>query len=51
VFGDPEPIADRIFSTVGRSPARSNASAALFTSACVTPRAELPYGLGASVTF
>jgi hypothetical protein len=32
VFGDPEPIAIRIFSTVGRSPVRSRTSAAWLTS-------------------
>jgi hypothetical protein len=42
VLGDPEPMAARIFSTVGREPKRSSASAAWLTSACLTPRAGLP---------
>ena len=38
VLGDPEPRRKRIFSTVGRSPARRSASAAWLTSAWRTPR-------------
>jgi hypothetical protein len=51
VFGEPPLRAARIFSMVGRSPARSRTSAARSTSLAVTPREWLPYGLGASVTF
>ena len=39
VLGDPEPTVARIFSTVGREPRRSRASAAWLTSAWRTPRA------------
>jgi hypothetical protein len=42
VLGDPDPRRKRIFSTVGRSPERSRASAEWLTSAWRTPRVGLP---------
>ncbi len=42
VFGEPRPILSRTLSMVGRSPARSRASAASSTSRGVMPRAGGP---------
>ena len=46
VLGEPRPNLARIFSMVGRSPARSRVSAAWQTSDCEMPRGGGPKGLG-----